>query len=166
MKFRAFLLVLAAALIAGPALADKIYIEYDRDYDGSKMKTFAWSSTEQTSLMESQPFLHSKIVETIAGFITASGLKQVDDNPDVYVTYHGSSKEEMNVDTAYLGYSYPGAWGYGRYGGYGGYYSSSYGGVYGGYGATVSATVTSYKVGTLIVDIWDAKTKKLIPLLY
>ena len=69
MKFRVFL-VLAAVLIAGTTFAEKIYVEYDGDYDGSNFKTFAWSSSEQTSLMETQPFLHSKIVETISVKVT------------------------------------------------------------------------------------------------
>jgi hypothetical protein len=108
------------------------------------------------------PLLHSKIVTTITGYITESGVTQVDDNPDVYVTYHGSSKEEMTVDTSSMGYGYPGGWGYSRYGGYGGYYGRYYGGAYGGYAGSSTTTVSSYQVGTLVVDIWDAKTDTIV----
>ena len=157
MKYRVFL-VLIAVLIAGPAFAQKIYIDYDKEYDGSNTKTFAWSETKETSLAETEPSLHSLIINTIAEHITASGVKQVDNDPDVYVTYHGSTKEELSLDTTHYGYGV-GTMSYGRYGGYGGYYGRYYGG---GYGGSSTTTVRSYLIGTLVVDIWDAKTEKLV----
>ena len=105
MKFRV-LMLLAAVLIAGPAFAQKIYIDYDKEYDGSKNKTFAWGSEEAT-LAEVDPFLHAKILETLKGYITESGVTEVDSDPDVYVTYHGSSKDEMSVNTTSMGVGYP-----------------------------------------------------------
>ena len=158
MRVRSVLVVIAM-LAAAPAFAQKIYIEYDQDYDGSNIETFAWTETEGTSLAQTSPGLHSKIVETLGSYIKESGIEQVDDNADVYVTYHGSSKEELSVNTSSMGYGYPSGWGYGAYGGYGGYYGRYYGGVYGGSSTT---TVSSYRVGTLVVDIWDAETETLV----
>ena len=159
MKSRIFL-VLIAVLVAGPVLAQKIYIEYDKDYDGSRNKTFAWSETQDTSLAQSDPALHSLIVNTIAGYITDGGIKQVDGDSDLKVTYHGSTKEDVVVNTSSYGYGYPSRVGYGRYGGYGGYHGSHYG-VSVGVGVG-SATVSSFKTGTLVIDIWDSKTDKLV----
>jgi hypothetical protein len=161
MRFRV-LLVLFAVLIAGPAFAGKIYIDYDKEYDGSKNKTWAWVEADNATLAQTDPLLHSKIVETIAGYIKESGVTQVDDDPDVYVTYHGSSKEEMSVNTTSMGYGYPGSWGYGSYGGYGGYYGRYYGGSYGGYAGSATSTVSSYQVGSLVIDIWDAETEEIV----
>jgi hypothetical protein len=161
MKIRLFL-VMAAILIAGPALAQKIYIDYDKDYDGSHVKTFAWAKTSETSLESSDPLLHSRILNAIEHYITLNGVREVDENPDVHVTYHASSKEELSVNTTNWGYGYPSGWGYGRYGGYGGYYGRYYGGSWGGYGGSSSTTVSTYQVGTLVIDIWDAKTKGLV----
>ena len=160
MKLRVFL-ALVAILVAGPAFAQKVYIDYDKDYDGSKVKTFAWAETQETSVKNANPMLHRQIVDTIERYITTSGVQEVDSDPDVYVTYHGSSKEELSVNTTNWGYGYPSAWGYGSYGGYGGYYGRYYGGVHAGYGSQ-STTVSSYKVGTLVVDIWDAETDELV----
>ena len=64
MKFRV-LWILFAVLIAGPAFAQKIYIDYDKDYDGSKNKTFAWSPKEEATLAATDPLLHSKIIDTL-----------------------------------------------------------------------------------------------------
>ncbi len=160
MKFHG-ILVLAAILFVGPAFAQKIYIDYDQEYDRDTVKTYAWMETAETSVKDSDPLLHSRIVNGIEHYLTLGGLTETEGDPDVYVTYHGSSKEELSVNTSSVGvgYGYPSSMGYGHYGGYGGYYGSHYGGVYGG---TASTTVTSYQVGTLLIDVWDAKTEKLI----
>ncbi len=158
MRIRVFL-VLAAILFVGPAFAQKIYIDYDKDYDRSTIKTYAWMQTAETSLRDSDPLLHSRIVSGIEHYLTLGGLAEAETDPDIYITYHGSSKEELSVNTTSIGVGYPSGWGYGSYGGYGGYYGHHYGGMYGG---TASSTVTSYLVGTLVIDVWDADTQKLI----
>ena len=91
----------------------------------------------------------SRIINGLKYYITKSGKHEVETDPDVWVTYHASVREELAVHTDYYGYGYPGGW----YSGYG------YG--YPGPGTSVS-TVTEYKQGTLVVDVWDAKTNKLI----
>lgn len=161
MKMHALLLVVAI-LLAGPAFAQKIYIDYDKNYDASHIKTFAWVNTSETSLESSNPLLHSRIVNAIEHYIAQSGVREVEANPDVNVTYHASAKEELSVNTTDWGYGYPGGWGYGRYGGYGGYYGRYYGGAWGGYGGSSTTTVSTYQVGTLVIDIWDAETQELI----
>ncbi len=158
MRIRVFLL-LAAVLFVGPASAQKIYIDYDMDYDRSTVKTYAWKQTSETSVEDFDPLLHSRIVNGIEHYVTLGGLTETDGNPDIFITYHGSSKEEVSVNTTSFGVGYPSGWGYGGYGGYGGYYGHHYGSMYGG---TASTTVTSYQVGTLIIDVWDADTDELI----
>ena len=117
--------------------------------------------TAETSVRDSDPLLHSRIVNGIEHYITLGGLTETDGDPDVYITYHGSSKQELSVNTSSIGvgYGYPSGWGYGPYGGYGGYYGHYYGTAYSGMATT---TVTSYQVGTLVIDVWDADTQKLI----
>ena len=161
MRFRV-LLVLLTVLIAGPAFAQKIYIDYDRDYDRSKNKTFAWADSDEATLAHTDPMLHSQIVITLAEYITEGGLTQVDSDPDLYFTYHGSAKEEITVNITSLGYGYPVGWGSSSYGGYGGYYGHHYGGVYTGYAGAYTTTESVYRVGTLVVDVWDAKTETLV----
>jgi hypothetical protein len=155
------LLTLAVFLLASPAFAGKIYIDYDKNYDRSKIKTYAWKNTAETSVEDADPLLHSLIVNGIEHYLTIGGLAEVESDPDIYVTYHGSSEQELSVNTASvgIGVGYPSGWGYGPYGGYGGYYGSYYGGVYGG---TVATSVTTYQVGTLVIDIWDPKTNKMV----
>ena len=74
------------------------------------------------------------------------GMKMVESDPDVYVTYHGDDNEQVVVDTTHYGYGYGGGWYWGGYGGMG----------------TSTSRVRTYKEGTLIVDIYKAAEKELI----
>lgn len=156
MKFR-FILALVLVLIAAPAFAQKVYIDYDSDYDFDSIKTFAWSDTPETSMELSSPLLHTRLIETLDRYLEEGGFIEDNDNPDIYVTYHTSTEEEMSVNTSNFGVGYPGGWYHG------GYYSR-----YGyGYGASMSvgtstSTVRKYLVGTLVIDAWDAETDKLV----
>ena len=152
MKFRVFV-VAALLLMAAPAFAQKVYIDYDEDYDFDSPETFTWAKTSETSVEDANPLMHSRIVNAIEHYLTMGQLREVESDPDLYVTYHTSTKENLSLNTTSFGYGYPGGW-YG--GGYGGYY-----GGYGGMGSS-STTVSSYETGTLVVDAWDPKTEKLV----
>jgi len=150
-------LALALFLMAGPVFAQKVFIDYDKNYDFSTMKTFSWAETSATSLEIADPMLHSRIVNGIEYYLSDAGMREVKEDPDVYVTYHTSSKEEMSLNTTSFGYGYPGGMAWGGYGGY-------YGG-YGGYGmgmGSSSTNVYTYEIGTLVVDVWDPESETLV----
>jgi hypothetical protein len=149
MKFRLFV-ILAALVLAGPAFAQKAYIDFDKEYDFDSIKTFAWAKTPETSVEEQDPLMHSRIVNAIEHYLSQAGFTEVEqgDTPDIYVTYHTSTKEEMSLNTTNFGYGYPGGWHYGGYWG-------------GGFG-TSSTTVSTWQVGTLVVDAWDSDSKNLV----
>jgi hypothetical protein len=150
MKFLTWVVAILL-LTAGPAFAQKIYIDYDPSFDASGIETFAWSETSETSVASKDPLLHSRILNGIEYYLTLGGAREDESDPDVYVTYHTDSKKEIVVDTSHYGYGYPSRWGY-----YGRAYP--YGG---GYGSSTS-TVHTYNKGTLIVDIWAAASDKLV----
>jgi len=156
MKAR-FAMILALAICAAPAFAGKAYIDYDKEYD-KKIETYAWYETSETSMADGSPLMHQRIIEDIETYLIRGRGQRVESDPDVYFTYHTDSKETVSVNTSSYGYGYPSAWSmggyYGRYGGYG----------YGGYGSmgSSSTTVSTYETGTLIIDVWDAETEKLI----
>jgi hypothetical protein len=104
--------VLGLVLTAVPAFAQKVYIDYDQDYDGGGIETFAWAETSETSVASANPLLHSRIVNGIEYYLTLGGAREVASNPDVYVTYHASTRKELRVDTSVHGYGYPSGWGY------------------------------------------------------
>ena len=153
MKSR-LLLALILILAVTPAFAAKVFIDHDQKYDFSSIKTFAWAPTPDTSVESTNPLMHSRIVNAIEHYITMGGTQEVTENPDVYVTYHTDSKEEMQLNTSSYGYGYPGGWGWGGYG-----YGAGWGGASMGSSTT---SVSTYEVGTLVVDVWDADAKELV----
>ena len=158
MRFRV-LLALVMLLAATPVLAQKVYIDYDKEHDFETIETFAWSATEDTSLAKSDPLLHSRIVNAIEHHLGAGEVREASggESPSIYITYHASSKEELSFNTTSFGYGYPGGWAYGGYG-YGGYHGYGWGGSMG----SSTSTVSTYEVGSLVVDAWDADAKELV----
>lgn len=154
MKLATVIILMALSALAGPAMAQTVNIDYDSEYDPSGNKTFSWVESPKTSLVDINPLLHSRILNGIEYYLTLGGLSEVEENPDVYVTYHASTSEQLILDSTNMGYGYPGGWGM-----YGGGYR---GGYRGGYVGTTTTTVRSYQTGTLVVDVWDAKSEKLV----
>ena len=92
--------------------------------------------------------MHSRLKNAIEYQLTTGGLIEDTESPDLYVTYHGEEEEKVVVDTQTWGYGYSRGW-----------HRDPYWGT--GFGDTTT-TVRTYNVGTLIIDIWDAKEKRLI----
>lgn len=140
------LLAIALLVAAVPAAAQQVHIDYDPGYDRSQVETFAWMKTADTSVAGQNGLMHSRIVNAIEHYLSQAGVREVEADPDVWVTYHTDTEKEWSVDTDTMGYGYPGSW---RWGGYWGPMDTT-------------TTVRSYDRGTLIVDVWDAKTKKMV----
>lgn len=146
MKKQWFGLFVVALLVAAPAAAQKVFVDYDRSADLESYKTFAWGPTPDTSIKGESPLMHSRIKNAIEYHLTEGGLVEDMENPDLYVTYHTSTKEEVQLHTT--GYGYGGGWGWSPY--WGGGMSSS------------TTTSHTYERGSLIIDIWDAKKKEAV----
>ena len=73
----------------------------------------------------------------------------MDSGGDVSIIAVETTQNQQSLNTFYDGFG--GGWGYRRFGG----------GGFGGLGEATTTTET-YKVGTLVVDLFDAKTKQLL----
>jgi hypothetical protein len=146
--------VALSALLALPAYAAKPQIQWDEAYDFTTVKTFQWQANPDSSLEKRNPFMHSRVVTAIEYELTATGLTEVQSNPDVYVTYHTSTENKVRLESDSYGYGFGGygTVGWGHYG-----YGMAYGGP-----VSTTTRVVEYDEGTLVVDIWDAKTKQLV----
>jgi len=133
-------------LIAVPSMAQQVHIDYDRMARFTTYKTFGWQDTSETSLAGTSDLMHERIKSTIIDTVSSGRLKFVTSDPDLWVTYHTSARDQFKVNTASFGYGYPGNWYWDPY--WGGSFSTT--------------TVSTYTEGTLIIDIWDAKEKTLI----
>ena len=146
---RTALLFAAAVLPATTALAQQVNYDFDRSADFSKYKTFAY----QVCMRIDNPLVDKRIVAGLENALALEGLTKAGGDADVNVTYHSSTTEDVVIDTTSWGYGYgPGwAWGHGGYG---------YG--YGGGPVSSTTTIRKYTRGTLVIDIWDARTKELV----
>ncbi len=133
-------------LLAGTSVfAQQVQVDWDENYDFDNVRTFQWYRTEDTSLARENPFMHSRVLNAIEYRLTQSGLTEVEENPDIFVTYHTQTKTEMRMYSDTHGY---------RYGGW-----------YRGYAMAPTRTTTrvvQYEKGTLVIDIWDAKAQELV----
>jgi len=140
---------LLLVLAVSHAAAVDVHVDYDKEADFPSFKSYAWKDIKQGTLEGSNDLIHSRIIKAIEYQLTQAGLVETDSSPDLYVTYHASSKEDMRVDTTMYNYGYGSSW----------YWDPYWGSTYGAGFATQQ--VVTYTRGTLVVDIWDAKTSKL-----
>jgi hypothetical protein len=134
------------------ACTSKVYVDYDKQADFSKYRTYAW----QEGTPAKNPLMDRRIVTAIDKQLTEKDFQKVDTNPDMYVTYHAATTEEVSYTTSSMGYGYGPAWGagYGRYGG--GF------GMWGVGLSTGTATPVTVVKGSLVVDIYGANKKLLL----
>ncbi len=145
-------LVFVLALIAAPAMAQKVTIDYAHDYDFESIKTFHYVETKDSNIKNQ--IMADRVTNMLKKELREGGATEVQSDADIFVTYHFTSEENTSYNTTSTGY--------GGYGGYGGGWGG-YGG-YGGMGGMGSSTTyaTTYTEGTLIIDLYDPETKKLV----
>ena len=139
-------LVIALAVVLSPAmlLAQKVSYDYEKSADFTAFKTYALKDGTKVG----QPLIDDRIVAAIEQELSAKGLTKVDADPDVFVVYHTSFDKQKDISTFSSGYG----GGYGPYGwGWGGGWA----------GGTTTTQVRDILMGTLVIDIADAKKKQL-----
>jgi Domain of unknown function (DUF4136) len=141
-RFTKFLLLIC--ILSVGLQAQKIKVEYDKNLDFSKFKTFAWGPLDAVA----RPLLATAIQGAIEEELTKRGLHKVQSNPDIFMEMYGSVDSDMSIS-----YANP------LYSGMGGVPSFDAGFVMWGYGGGTTA-VTVHK-GQLVVDIIDGSQKKL-----
>ena len=124
--------------IANAAFAQKVTTDYNKGTDFSQYKTFMWIKEPNTP----DTLMRQRVVADINAALASKGLRLVTSNADLCVAAHKATKEQRTLDTFYDGFG--GGWRW-----------------RGGFGSATTV-VNTYEIGTLIVDIFDAKTKEAI----
>jgi len=135
-----------AALFVAPMLllAQQVTYDFDKSADFTKYKTYGTKDGTKVG----QPLIDERIVNAIDTQMTAKGFTK-SANPDVFVIYHVAFDKQKDISTFSSGYG----GGYGPYG---------YG--WGGMGGMSTSTtqVRDILVGTLVIDIADAKKNAMV----
>ena len=137
MKFAAS--AMAILLLPAVAAAQKTSYDFDKTAAFSTFKTYALKDGTNVG----QKLIDDRIVAAIDKELAAKGMTR-SDNPDVFVVYHVAFDKEKDISTYSSGYG----------GGYGAY-GWGWGGGWGG--GTTSTQVRDILIGTLVIDIADAK---------
>ncbi len=131
-------------LLAMPAAAQKVNIDYSHDFDFDAVKTFQYVDSPESDIKNEM--MHDRIVSKLKQALKNGGLTEVTSDPDILVTYHATSQENTVYNTTNFGY--------------GGHWGGWYG--WGGSMGTSTTTASSYTEGTLIFDAYDPVEKKMV----
>jgi hypothetical protein len=137
---RIFAVAILGLLVSSTALAQKTNIDWDRGANFSTYHTYMW----QKSPHPAKGLWDPRIVAAVDQQLADKGLTKVDSNPDVWVAYSNSIHEQKEL--VGNGYTYPPAWGWGY--------------AWGQAPQVYNTWIT--KLGTLVVEISDTKSKTLL----
>jgi hypothetical protein len=126
-----------ALLFATASFGQQVKTDYDRTTDFSHYKTYSWEKVQTQD-----PLWVGRIKEAVDAALAAKGLTPVESGGDIAVVAMEMTKNQRTLNTFYDGFG--GGWRWG-----------------GGFG-NATTTVDNYKVGTLVVDLFDANAKKVI----
>jgi hypothetical protein len=128
----ALTVVLAFAAIA---MGQDVRTDYDKHASFENYHTYYWEKVQTSNQL-----WESRIRDAVDRDLQAKGWQKVQSGADVAVTAVGSSRNQQEYQTFYDGL---GGW---RWGGFG----------------ETTTTVENYRVGTLVLDMYDTHNKQLI----
>ena len=141
MKFnsRTMIATMVTLLSASAALAET-KTDYDRAANFSQYKTYSWQNVQTQD-----PLLADRIKAAVNAQLAAKGWTEVPSGGDAALVAMETTHNQQTLNTFYDGFG-GGGWRWRGFGGFG----------------EATTTTETYKVGSLVVDIFDAKTKSLI----
>jgi hypothetical protein len=136
-----FVLLGMALLFAGALSAQQVKTDYDRSANFGQYKTYSWEQVKTKDALDVD-----RIKNAVNVSLMAKGWTRVESGGDVSIVAMEITHNQQTLNTFYDGFG--GGWGWRRFGG-------------GGFGQATTTTET-YKVGTVVVDLFDTKSKQLI----
>ena len=125
-------------------VAQKVSYDFNKSANFAAFKTYAFKDGTKVG----QELIDARIVSAIDTELAQKGLVRAESNPDLFVVYHMAFDQEKDISTYSTGYG----------GGYGAY-GWGWGGGWGG--GTSTTQVRNILVGTLVIDLADAKQGQL-----
>lgn len=139
MKIRKLLSIpLFVVALATAVFADHVKVDYDHGANFSGIKTYSWSKVQTANSI-----WDDRVKDAVSKDLAAEGWTQVPSGGDVALVAIEKTSMHQQYNTFYDGF---GGW---RWRGMGGMGEST-------------TTVDNYKVGTLIVSMFDSNSKQLI----
>jgi hypothetical protein len=117
------------------AFADHISVDYDHHENFASVHTYSWGKVQTANSI-----WDARVKDTVNAQLAAKGWTQVPSGGEVTVMAIEKTQVQQQVNTVYDGF------GGRRFGGFG----------------DATTTVQNYKIGTLVVDMYDTGSKNLI----
>ena len=134
----AFISFAMVALLASASFAQKVKTDYDRNASFSQYKTYSWEAVKTKNELNID-----RIKSAVDAQLTAKGFTQVPAGGSISLVAIEATKNQQTLNTVYNGMG--GGWRW-----------------RGGFGGGSTTYVENYKVGTLVLDVFDAQSKKLL----
>jgi len=122
--------------LTAASFAQHVKTDYDRTATFDQYKTYSWQK-----VVTKNPLWVDRIKSAVDAALTAKGWTQVPSDGNISLVALETTKNQQTLNTFYNGFG--GGW---RWGGFG----------------DATTTVDNYKVGTLVLDMFDTQTKKLV----
>lgn len=129
------LFVTTALLFAVTAFAVDVKTDFDHHVNFSKYRTYSWAKIDTPD-----PLWNDRVKHAVDRELAAKGWTQVPSGGDVSIVAVGTTREKPTLRTFYDGFD---------------------GWLWGGF-ADATTYVENYTEGTLVVDMFDTSSKKLI----
>ena len=123
----------------GTAFAQQVTTDFDHQANFAQYKTYSWEDIKPANSL-----WYTRIKNAVDVQLQAKGLTRVESGGDVAVVAIATTQTQRTLNTFYDGFG--GGWRWRGFGGMG----------------EATTTEQDYKEGTLVVDLYDAKTKQLI----
>lgn len=142
---KAFAIAVLASSLVACASSPTVKTDYDNTANFGAYKTYSWAITPQAG----SPLVQQRIVEGVNARLQAKGLRELPQGGDIALAVHVVTAQKQTLDTFYTG-SGMGGWGW--RGGWGGGMAMG----------SATTQVHTYDVGTLVVDMFDARSKQAV----
>lgn len=141
MKLQKAVVISIASILflAGISSAQQVKTDYDRSANFSQYKTYSWEQVKTKNALDVD-----RIKNAANAVLQTKGWTQVDSGGDVSVVAMEITREQQTLNTFYDGFG--GGWWWGGFGDLG----------------EATTTTGTYTVGTLVIDLFDTRTKKLL----
>ena len=139
MLTKVIVLIGLALFLANASFAQQVKTDYDRAANFSQYKTYSWEKVQTPD-----PLWVDRIKAAVDAALAAKGWTQVESGGDISIVAIEINRDHQTLNTYYDDFG--GGW---RWRGFGGFGEST-------------TTSDTYTVGTLVVDLFDAKTKNLV----
>jgi hypothetical protein len=134
-----FLSIAMFCVLTAASFAQQVKTDYDHNANLGQYKSYSWEKVQTQD-----PLLVDRIKDAVNAALTAKGWTQVESGGDVCVVAIEITRNQQTLNTFYDGFG--GGWRWRGGGGFG----------------DATTTTETYQVGTLVVDLFDAKAKSLV----